>query len=709
MIVANVVEGQAIRETDVTMYEVQPGRSHPLGATPDAHGVNFVLFSEHATSVELLLFNAANDPQPLQTITLDPRQHRTFHFWHAYIPGLPVGTHYAYRIDGPPGLHNEGDRFNPKKVLIDPYSRGNSTELWQRADAVGGADNLRTSMRSTVIDWASYDWEGDQPLKRPLNESVIYELHVGGFTRSPSSGCQHPGTFHAIVEKISYLQALGVTAVELMPVFAFDETGMARTNPQTGQPLEDYWGYNPVSHFAPHQGYCVSPQAGSHIGDFRDMVKALHRAGIEVILDVVFNHTSEGGGDGPAINFRGIDNNIYYLLDPRDRANYLNYAGTGNTFNCNHPIGDKLIADCLLWWVQEMHVDGFRFDEGSILSLDFDGNTMPYPPVIWNITLSEALADTKVIAEPWDAAGLYQVGSFPGYRWSEWDGQYRDTIRSFVKGDPGIIGTVASRLAGSADIYQSTGRLPTNGINFVTCHDGFTLNDLVSYNQKHNEANGEENHDGNDNNISWNCGAEGQTDNTQILALRQRQIKNFLAIILLSQGVPMLLMGDEVQRTQQGNNNAYCQDTPLSWFDWKLTEQHSAQLRFCQRMIAFRRNHPNLQRSQFLTGQPDATGKPDVEWHGCKLGEPGWKDPNSRVLAFTLWGQSRDNDLHVILNMEMQDLDFAVPSLVGKHWYVVVDTTHCAPDDIAEPGQELQFNGQTYHAEGHSVVVLLAK
>jgi isoamylase len=398
--VANVVEHPTTRERNVTMYEVRPGRSHPLGATPDANGVNFVLFSEHATSVELLLFAAANGPDPVQTIRLDPQQHRTFHFWHAYVYGLPVGTNYAYRIDGPQNLHNEGERFNPLKVLIDPYSKGNNTNLWKRADAVGCADNLHTSMRSTVIDWVSYDWEGDQPLKRPLNESIIYELHVGGFTRSPSSGCQHPGTFRALIEKIPYLQALGITAVELMPVFSFDETGVDRVNPLTGQRLEDYWGYNPVSHFAPHQAYCVSPKAGSHLADFRDMVKALHRAGIEVILDVVFNHTSEGGAGGPTINFRGIDNSVYYLLDPHDRANYLNYAGTGNTFNCNHPIGDKLIADCLRWWVKEMHVDGFRFDEGSILSLDIDGDTTQYPPVIWNITLSEALADTKVIAEP---------------------------------------------------------------------------------------------------------------------------------------------------------------------------------------------------------------------------------------------------------------------------------------------------------------------
>lgn len=439
------------------------------------------------------------------------------------------------------------------------------------------------------------------------------------------------------------------------------------------------------------------------------MVKALHKAHIEVILDVVFNHTSEGGQDGPTINFRGIDNCVYYLLDPRDRAEYLNYSGTGNTFNCNHPISNKLISDCLDWWVKEMHVDGFRFDEGSILALDVNGNLMQYPPVIWDIALSETLADTKVIAEPWDAAGLYQVGNFPGYRWSEWNGQYRDTIRRFVRGDPGIIGQVASRIAGSSDIYQSSGRFPTNGINYVTCHDGFTLNDLVSYNQKHNEANGENDRDGTDNNLSWNCGVEGPTDDPQILALRQRQIRNFLAILLLSQGVPMLLMGDEIQHTHLGNNNAYCQNNPLSWIDWHQTEQHADLLRFTRHMIAFRRDHPNLQRKQFFTGQPDATGKPDIEWHGIQLDKPDWNDPNSSALAFTLWGQTRDNDLHVMLNMSMQQFDFVIPSLTEKQWHLVVDTSRAAPDDIADAGQEHPFHGSTYPVAGHSVVVLLAK
>lgn len=689
-------------------YEILPGKPHPLGATPDRNGVNFALFSEHATAVELLLFSPRNGPEPIQVISLDPQWHRTFHFWHAYVRGLPCGAHYAYCLHGPQNLHGEGHRFDPKKVVIDPYAKGNNTSRWRRADAISDVANLRTSMRSTVIECVEYDWEGDQPLRRPLSESIIYEMHVGGFTRSPSSGCKYPGTFRGLIEKIPYLQALGITAVELMPIFAFDETLLDRVNPFTGQPLEDYWGYNPISHFAPHQSYCCSPLEGSHVCDFRDTVKALHRAGIEVLLDVVFNHTSEGGADGPTINFRGIDNSVYYLLDPRDRANYLNYSGTGNTFNCNHPIVGDLIDDCLKWWVEEMHVDGFRFDEGSILSLDVDGKPMEFPPVIWHITLSDTLMETKVIAEPWDAAGLYQVGSFPGYRWSEWNGRYRDEIRKFVKGDSGIVSAVASCIAGSADLYQPTHRLPTNGINFVTCHDGFTLNDLVSYNQKHNEANGEENRDGYNYNLSWNCGVEGPSNDPAVEGLRQRQIKNFLTILLISQGVPMLSMGDEVRRTQRGNNNAYCQDNEISWFDWSQVEKQAGLLRFSQRIIALRRSHPNLRRSQFFNGKPDASGKPDIEWHGCRLDEPGWHDPLSRVLAFTIWGQGRDNDFHVMLNMYNQKLDFAVPSAEDRQWHIVVDTSRGAPDDIADPGQEHPFNGSSYHVAEHSAVILMA-
>lgn len=697
------------REEPTRMYQIEQGKSHPLGTVPDAQGVNFSLFSAHATSVELLLFAEHDDLTPLQVIPLDPLLHRTFHFWHVYVRGLRPGVHYAYRLDGSQDVHGPGHRFQRNKVVIDPYSRGITTTLWNRAEAVGPGDNLRTSMRSAVIDASVYDWEGDLPLNRPMSETIIYEVHVGSFTKSPSAGCQYPGTFAGLIEKIPYLQELGITAVELLPIFAFDERDISWHNPLDGTPLKNYWGYSPVAHFAPHAAYCVSPEVGSHLDDFRELVKALHRAGIEVILDVVYNHTGEGNHLGPTISFKCLDNSVYYYLNPQDRQYYLDYSGCGNTLNCNHPLVEKLIAESLEFWVKEMHVDGFRFDEGSILSRDSAGLPMQYPPVVWRIELEEALADAKVIVEAWDAAGLYQVGSFPGVRWAEWNGRYRDTMRQFVRGDPGLISAVASRLAGSPDIYQATGHTPINSINYITSHDGFTLNDLVSYNEKHNEANGEGNRDGANDNFSWNGGVEGPTCDPAIEVFRERQIKNLLAILLLSQGVPMLLGGDEFRRSQQGNNNAYCQDNATSWFDWTLLEAHQDLFRFVKRMIAFRKSHPNLHRERFFTGAPDQQGQRDIVWHGCRLLCPGWDDSASRVLAFTIWGRGLDKDLHVILNMEPLDLNFDVPASPDKTWMRVVDTSLASPLDVADDDQRLAVTENTYHAGSHSVVVLVAE
>ena len=691
------------------MYQIEPGVAHPLGAVPDEHGVNFSIFSEHATYVELLLFVQHDDPVPYQIIPLDPIQHRTFNFWHVFVRGLRAGIHYAYRFDGPrDDSHRTGDRFNRNKVVLDPYARGITATLWSRADASGPDDNVRTCMRSAVVDVSVYDWEGDHPLNKPMSETIIYELHVGGFTRSPSSGCQYPGTFAGIVEKIPYLKELGITAVELLPIFAFDEHGNGYLSPIDGKPLKNFWGYDPVGHFAPNPAYCFSHEERSHAQDFRDMVKALHKAGIEVILDVVFNHTGEGDHLGPTVSFKGIDNRIYYVLDPTNKQRYVDYSGCGNTFKCNHPLGVKLITDCLEFWAKEMHVDGFRLDEGSILARGGDGRTLPYPPVLWYIELDEVLADAKLIAEAWDAAGLYQVGRFPGYRWAEWNGRYRDDIRRFVRGDPGMVGKVASCIAGSADLYQATGHIPINAINFITCHDGFTLNDLVSYDHKHNEANGEDNRDGTDYNWSWNCGVEGETNDPAIEVLRERQIKNFVAILMLSQGVPMILAGDEVGRTQQGNNNAYCQDNGISWFDWKLEEKNAGLLRFFRRMIAFRKKHPNLRRERFFTGEPNEHGVKDIEWHGRQLFTPDWHDPNGRVLAFTIWGLSHDNDLHVMLNMEKKGFDFEIPSLQGKRWRKVMDTALPSPRDIVEPGKEKAVPVGVCHVKKQSVVVLIS-
>jgi glycogen operon protein len=690
-------------------YPTSVGQPHPLGATPAASGVNFAVYSENATAITLLLFRMPSDPLPAQTVALDPAVNRTFRIWHAFIHGLQPGSAYVWRAAGSDDLH-QGFRFDSAKALIDPYARANTHDLWARRAACRPGDNVATSMRSIVVDLTGYDWAGDAPLKHPLNQTIIYEMHVGGFSRSPSAGSPAPGTFAAVVDRIPYLRELGVTAIELLPVCQFDEHEFTGANPITGQPLTNFWGYSTLGFSAPHASYCVSPGDGNHIREFRDMVKALHQADIEVILDVVFNHTGEGDQRGPTVSFRGLGNEFYYILSPTDRQYYQNYSGCGNTVNCNHPVTDKFVLDCLEFWVRDMHVDGFRFDEGSVLARGEDGTPLQHPPVIWNIELSDTLADTKVIAEAWDAAGLYQVGYFPGPRWAEWNGQYRDTIRRFVRGDRGIIGAVASRIAGSADLYQASGRLPTNSLNFVTCHDGFTLRDLVSYNSKHNEANGEGNRDGISDNLSWNCGVEGETNDPAIQALRKRQTKNFLALLALSQGVPMFLAGDELGRTQGGNNNAYCQDNPTSWIDWQLLNRNADLFRFTRLLIALRKAHAVLSRAGFFTGMVNAHGLKDVDWHGCRLHSPGWFDPNSGVLAFTLGGDgNQDADLHVMLNMEPQDLDFDLPPLTSRHWCRAVDTAQESPTDIADPGSEPVVAGNLLRVSGRSVVVLLSR
>jgi isoamylase len=693
---------------DPIAYGVENGRTHPLGATLDAEGVNFSVWSEHATGVELLLFEHHSDSEPFQVVKLNHKFNKTFQFWHCYVRGLKAGTFYAYRVDGPMDPAH-GHRFNARKVILDPYARATNSHLWRRGDACGPDDNVRTSQRCVVVD-QSYDWEGDQPLNRRMSETIVYEMHVGGFTKSPTSGVAHPGTYDGVIEKIPYLKELGVTAVELLPVFDFDPSEIDKPNPAGGPNLSNYWGYSTVSFFAPHSRYCVSPSSGSHMREFRDMVKALHKAGIEVILDVVFNHTSEGNHDGPTINFKGLGNSTYYYLWPPDHQFYMDYSGCGNTLNCNHPIPEKLIIECLEYWHTEMHVDGFRFDEGSILSRGPSGAPMDYPPVLWHIELSEELADCKIIAEAWDAAGLFQIGYFPGFRWAEWNGLYRDTVRRFVRGDRGLVGLVASRIAGSADIYERTGRLAVNSINFITCHDGFTLNDVVSYNHKHNEANGEGNRDGQDENFSWNSGAEGETDDPAVEALRRRQIKNFAAILLLSQGVPMITYGDEVRRTQHGNNNAYCQDSELSWFDWSLVDKNKDLLRFFQRMIALRRRSGQLHRVRFERGEVNDRGLRDIEWHGCQLRSPGFDDPSSGVLALTIGNMVGPGpDLHVIFNMEDQALAFEVPPMDGRGWHRLVDTGRPSPDDFMETGQEVAITEATVQVSGRSVVILISK
>jgi glycogen operon protein len=682
-------------------FEIQPGDREQGGATIRPDGVNFCIFSRFATRVELLLFEQADSPEPFQVIPLDPKTHRTFFFWHVLVEGLPGGIWYAWRADGPTD-GALGCRFDPQKTLLDPWATTVSDRLWDRAAASRPGDNMGRSLRALVTE-DTYDWGDDEPLHIPLHEAVIYEMHLGGFTRHPSSGTGHPGTFSALIEKIPYLQSLGITHVELMPVMAFDAQDVPPRTAALG--LTNYWGYSTHSFYAPHPGYAVEPSRARD--EMRDMVKALHRAGIGVIMDVVFNHTAEGGAGGPTISFRGLGNEIFYHLDPADRRGYLDYTGCGNTVNCNHPLVTRFLIDSLQYWVREMHVDGFRFDLASALARGEDGTPQYHAPILWSTELSPALGRAHIIAEAWDAAGLYQVGDFPGFRWAEWNGRYRDVIRGFVRGDDGLVSEVATRIAGSSDLYEPDGRLPINSVNFVTCHDGFTLYDLVSYKRKHNEANGEGNRDGHDHNLSFNCGTEGETDDPAVLALRRRQAMNFLAILMLSQGVPMLLCGDEVLRSQGGNNNGYCQDNPISWLDWGLLERNRDMLEFTRAMIALRRRHRALSRERFLTGEPqEGSDLPDIGWHGRDLGKPGWDNPHTRCLAFTISGDAADEPpLHVILNMGGSEEAFAFPALPGRRWHLAVDTA--ASPAFNPPGAYPRVEGTEYVARAGSVVVLV--
>jgi glycogen operon protein len=667
-------------------------------------GVNFSLFSRRATRVELLLFEAADSPEPFQTVVLEPY---SYFSWYVFVEGLRPGAHYAWRVDGPCDTAVGGERFNPRKILVDPWARAVTDVLWDRRRAADPSDNTACGIRGVVCD-SHFDWSGERPVSRSLEGAVIYEMHVGGFTRHPSAGAAAPGTFSALTERIPYLKELGVTHVELLPVMAFDEQSVPAAVAARG--LKNYWGYNTHSFWSLHPAYCVSPQRANGIGEFKHMVRALHNAGIGVILDVVFNHTAEGGADGPWINFKGMLNEIFYHLDPVDRRRYLDFTGTGNTVNCNHPLILAFIVRCLEYWVDQMHVDGFRFDLASVFARGDLGAVLANPPLPWVLELSRSLDKVPLIAEAWDAAGLYQVGAFPGLSWTEWNGAYRDVMRRFVRGDAGLAGTVASRIAGSGDLYGPGGRLPCNSINFITCHDGFTLADLVSYDRKHNEANAENNRDGNDDNLSWNCGAEGDTTDAGILALRRQQAKNFLTLLMLSRGVPMLRAGDEVLHTQRGNNNVYCQDNELSWFDWNQVGTQREMLRFTREAIALRRRHPSLMANHFYTGKTvPGRGIPDIAWHGVRLNEPPWKDAGTEVLAFTVAGIEGDEaDIHAILNMSGRAVDAELPVIPGRAWHLAVNTAGPSPDDLIEPSRQGRVSAARFSVAPRSVVVLEA-
>jgi len=681
----------------------ETGNSSPLGATVMHSGVNFSLYSRDATGVELLFFDQPNDARAASVIVLDPVSNRTYHYWHAFVPGVQTGQIYGYRVRGlcDPG---QGMRFDHNKVLLDPYGRGVvMPKRYSRDAASEEGDNAATAMKSVVVNSSEYDWEGDVPLKRPSARTIVYEMHVRGFTRHPSSGVleKKRGTYAGLIEKIPYLQELGITAVELLPVFQFD--------PQDCPPGKtNYWGYAPVSFFAPHQAYSSRQDPLGPVDEFRDMVKALHRAGIEVILDVVFNHTAESDQRGPTLCFRGLDNNAYYILE-EDRSRYANYTGTGNTLNANHPIVRRMIVDSLRYWVHEMHVDGFRFDLASILTRDASGCVMPSPPVLWDIESDPLLAGTKLIAEAWDAAGLYQVGSFIGDSWKEWNGRFRDDARSFFLSEEGSLARFADRMVGSPEIYGHEHREPEQSVNFVTCHDGFTLNDLVSYNQKHNEANGEDNRDGANDNRSWNCGVEGPTDDPAVEKLRNRQVKNFLTVTLLSIGMPMILMGDEVRRTQRGNNNAYCHDNEINWFDWTLVTKHADVLRFVT-LLNERRILRDVEHERQHLSLTELIAQANKAWHGTKIGQPDW-NPHSHSVAFSVEMKKEQHLIHVILNGYWEPLEFELPPVdngSANPWRRWIDTALDSPTDIVSWKSAPMIPGYLYRAESRSVVVLFA-
>jgi glycogen operon protein len=698
----------------VERADVRAGSSLPLGTLESKGGVNFAIFSRYASRVRLELFDHPEDAVPARIIDLNPACNRTGDVWHVWVKGIGPGQLYAYRVDGPyePG---KGHRFNFNKLLVDPFTAAISQlPPWNFAAARGydplapekdlafsKIDNANSTPKC-VFDNESFEWKGDCPLMHPWSKTVIYETHVRGFTIHPKSGVKHPGTYRGLMEKIPYLKRLGVTAVELMPVQEFNETSVVLRNPQTGQLLTNYWGYDPVVLHALKASYSSCGSLGQQKREFKEMVQALHRAGIEVILDVVYNHTAEGNELGPTLSFRGIDNAIFYTLAD-DKRYYKDYTGTGNTINANHPVVREHILAALHYWVVEMHVDGFRFDLASVLGRDGAGKLLADAPLLDRIAEDPILKDVKIIAEAWDAAGAYQVGSFSERRWAEWNGRYRDDVRRFWRGDDGMVGLFASRICGSADIYTGSGKGPDGSINFVTCHDGFTLNDLVSYCDKHNEANGENNYDGTNDNFSENYGAEGEATDAAIETLRKHQIKNFLLTLFISRGVPMLLGGDEFRRTQGGNNNAYCQDNETSWYDWNCLELHREIFRFTRGMIAFRQSHPVLSREQFYT---DA----EINWLGPHGGLPDWADPKGKQFACSIH-EDEQNALCLMFNAGADAVDFVLPTIPqGARWHLAVDTSREESQDLFTSGEEPPCEDpHAYHLNPRSSVILLAR
>jgi glycogen operon protein len=690
---------------------VRSGTPLPLGAHAHGDGVNFALFSRHATRVYLELYDRAGDGVPAERIALTADRHRTGDIWHVWVQDLAPGQLYGYRLEGP-YQPQQGHRYNRHKLLLDPYARAVTRLAGWDFDPARGHDPAVTTdelalsrqddaaaMPRCVFVHEHFDWAGDQPLRHAWSDTIVYETHVRGFTIHASAGVAHPGSYAGLVEKLPHLRSLGITALELLPVQEFNEN--AFITGARASALGNYWGYDTVSFLAPKASYSSAGGQGQQVREFKELVRACHRAGIEVILDVVFNHTAEGDERGPTLSFRGIDNVIYYMLDA-DRRHYLDYTGTGNTLNANHPVVRDFVLDALRYWVLEMHVDGFRFDLASVLGRNGDGDLMADAPLLERIAEDPILRETKIIAEAWDSAGAYQVGSFSERRWAEWNGRFRDDVRRFWRGDDGMLGLFASRLCGSADLYESSGKGPESSINFVTCHDGFTLNDLVSHAHKHNEGNDEGNRDGMAENFSSNYGVEGTTEDPRIEALRTRQIKNFLLTLLVSRGVPMLLGGDEFRRTQRGNNNAWCQDNETGWYDWSLLERHHEIARFTRLMIALRRAHPALSRECYYSEQ-------DIRFFNTAGATPDWSDGSEKRLGIHI-RLSGEPELCLLFNAGIEAAGFPLPvSPRDRCWRLAADTARAPPQDICRPGEEPGLgNRHAYRLEPRTSAILVA-
>lgn len=687
-----------------------------LGTTVTPKGVYFTVFSRNAKKIFLELYNSAEDAVPYHTVELTPEENRTGDLWHVFVEGLKAGDLYLYRVDGP-FTPSRGHRFDKNQSLFDPRAKAFTTGSVFKYMQPGKDKYMERFPKCVIVDDDEYDWEDDKPLAIPLEKSIIYEAHLKGFTASPSSKVEHPGTYRGLIEKIPYLQSLGISAIELLPVFEFDQYENTNVNPRTGARMKNYWGYSTIGFFAPKCSYSSDKTPGGCVREFKDMVKALHNAGIEVILDVVFNHTAEGNENGISLNFRGFDNKIFYHLVNDHKEYYMNYSGCGNAVNANHPVVQDFIIDCLHYWVLEMHVDGFRFDLASELCRDENGYVCDNAPIAKRIAEDSILRNTKIIAEPWDCGGAYQIGNFPGGRWCEWNDHYRDGIRRFIRGDEYIANEAATRIAGSNDIYALSGRAPIHSINFITAHDGFTLNDLVTYNYKHNEDNGECNRDGNDNNLSYNYGYEGPTVNPKIENLRSTQLRNFFTTLMISQGVPMFVAGDEVRRTQGGNNNAYCQDNEISWFNWEDLNTNSQMLEFVQKLIALRNQHPVFHRRTFFGGLATSqfNEPPDISWFNFDGTIPDWNKMN-RYLGFRLGGKAAglpkdDNDFFVAMNMDIHDLTITIPKpSSGRKWYRTIDTSIHNRTVILLGGEEETLNSQEHYVlMANSILVLISK